>query len=152
MTAMPQAQARPELYIQRTLDAPRELVFRMWTEGEHLEKWSCPTGFTIPFSEGDIRPGGSFRTCMRAPDGTDHWLGGTYKEIVAPEKIAFTHAWQDENGNSEHETVVTVTLAEKDGKTLLTLHQAFFVSEASRDGHETGWNETLDQLERHLVQ
>lgn len=149
---IPKAETRPELFIRRTFDAPRELVFKAWTDGEHLRRWCCPTGFTIPFSEGDIRPGGAFRTCMRSPEGEDHWVGGVYTEIAPPEKIAFTHAWQDEAGKSEHETIVTITLKEDGGKTVLTLHQAFFLSEASRDGHRAGWEEALDQLERYLAQ
>ena len=152
MNAPPKTETRPELTIRRTFAAPRALVFSMWTDGDHLKRWCCPTGFTIPFSEGDIRPGGTFRTCMRSPQGEDHWLGGTYIEIVPDEKIVFTHTWQDEAGNSDHETVVTVTLADaKGGGTRLTLHQAFFASEASRDGHLEGWNETLDSLERYLA-
>lgn len=152
MNASAKAASRPELTIRRTFAAPRALVYKVWTDGEHLRRWCCPTGFTIPFSEGDIRPGGMFRTCMRSPDGTDHWLGGAYLELVENEKIVFTHAWQDEAGNSDHETTVTVTLADTaEGGTRLTLHQAFFASEASRAGHEDGWNETLDSLERYLA-
>ena len=145
------AETRPELTIRRNFDAPRELVFRCWTEPERLNRWCCPKGFTLPFSEGDIRPGGSFKTCMRAPDGTDHWLSGTYKEIAPPERLVFSHRWLNEKGEHEHETVVTITLREQDGKTQLTLHQAFFLSEASRDGHFEGWTETLDNLAEYLA-
>jgi uncharacterized protein YndB with AHSA1/START domain len=141
----------PELTISRTLDAPVDLVFRMWTDGEHLRNWCCPTGMTIPFSEGDIRPGGAFRSCMRAPDGAEYWLRGTYREIVPNERLVFTHAWLDEAGNPKHETVVTVTFAESgDGSTRLTLHQSFFLTGASRDGHRDGWNETFDNLAEYL--
>lgn len=139
-----------ELFVQRVFDAPRDLVFRMWTEHEHLKRWCCPTGFTIPFSEGEIREGERFRTCMRAPDGTDHWLGGQYREIKPPERLVFTHAWQDEHGRADHETLVTVTFEEQGEKTRLTLHQASFASAASRDGHREGWSETFDSLEQYL--
>lgn len=140
-----------ELHMTRTFDAPRKLVFEAWTKDEHLSRWACPTGMTIPVSEGDIRPGGWFRTCMRAPDGTEHWLSGNYREITPHERIVFTHAWHDESGEPGHETLVTVTLKETaDGKTHLTLHQAFFASKASRDGHEAGWSETLDNLAGYL--
>ncbi len=111
---------RPELVIRRSFDAPRELVYRMWTDPEHLQRWCCPTGFTITHSEGEIRVGGRFRTCMRSPEGKDHWLGGKYLELARPEKIAFTHAWEADS--PPHETVVTITLEERDGKTFLTLH------------------------------
>lgn len=144
--------AAAELVIRRRFAAPCELVFRAWTQGEHLARWCCPAGFTIPFSEGDIRPGGRFRTCMRAPDGTDHWLGGTYREIVPPETIVFTHSWEDADGRPQHETVVTVTLRPDGDATQLTLHQAFFATQASRDGHRGGWMQTLDKLEDYLSQ
>lgn len=143
-------QSDAELYISRHFDAPRELVFEAWTKPEHLNRWCCPTGFTIPVSEGDIRTGGHFRTCMRSPEGEDNWLSGTYREVAAPERIVFTHAWHDENGKPGHETVVTVIFKEEGGKTRLTLHQAFFASKASRDGHEGGWKQTLDNLASYL--
>ncbi len=142
----------PELVVERTLDAPRELVFQVWTQVEHLERWCCPTGFTIPFSEGEIREGGWFRTCMRSPDGEDHWLKGEYLEIVPPERLVFTHAWlSSKHGRAAHQTIVTLTLQAQGGKTRLRLHQAFFESEAARDGHRSGWQATLDELERYLA-
>ncbi len=142
---------RPELLIKRSFDAPRDLVFKCWTDPERLKRWCCPKGYTIPFSEGDIRPGGWFKTCMRAPDGTDHWLGGKYKEIVSPEKIVFSHGWLNDINETDHETTVTITLAADGDRTRLMLHQAFFVSEASRDGHRDGWEETLDNLAEYLA-
>src|SRR5262245_7544487 len=108
-----------ELCIERIFDAPRELVIRMWTDAAHLRRWCCPSGFTIPHSEGEIRVGGRFRTCMRSPEGENHWLSGTYREIAPPERLVFTHAWQDADGSSGHETIVTVTLEEQAGKTRL---------------------------------
>ncbi len=149
MNVPDQTQSRPELTIRRSFDAPRDLVYRMWTEPEHLERWCCPTGFTITHAEGDVREGGRFRTCMRSPDGEEHWLGGKYLELVRPEKVVFTHSW--ERDDAAPETIVTVTLEERAGKTQLTLHQAFFASVASRDGHLGGWEQTLDSLERHLA-
>lgn len=140
----------PKLVIRRIFDAPRELVYLVWTEPQHLERWCCPTGFTITHSEGEIRVGGRFRTCMRSPDGQEHWLGGKYLELVRPEKIAFSHTWEADS--PAHETIVTITLEERAGKTLLTLHQAFFTSAESRDGHRGGWEQTFDSLEKHLAE
>jgi len=151
MNAFSRHETRPSLTIRRTFDAPRTLMFKVWTDGEHLKRWCCPTGFTVPFSEGDIRPGGKFRTCMRSPQGEDNWLRGTYQDIVPHERISFTHSWENQDGSPQHETLVTITLADtEDGKTRLTLHQAFFLSDASRDGHLAGWNETLDELGKYL--
>ncbi|WP_309083271.1 SRPBCC domain-containing protein [Chelativorans sp.] len=143
-------QSDAELYITRVFDAPPALVFDAWTKPEHLSRWCCPTGFTLPYSEGDIRPGGWFKTCMRSPQGEDHWLSGTYREVTPPERLVFTHAWHDGAGQPGDETVVTVTLKGEGGRTRLTLHQAFFASKGSRDGHEAGWQETLDNLAAYL--
>ncbi|MCR4265721.1 SRPBCC domain-containing protein [Nitratireductor sp. ZSWI3] len=152
MNARTAAKADAELHINRTFDAPRALVFETWTKQEHLDRWSCPAGFTMPHSEGDIRTGGWFRTCMRSPDGQDHWLSGRYREVVPPERIVFTHAWHDENGEPGHETVVEVTFTETpDGRTRMSFHQAFFASKASRDGHEAGWTESFDKLDALLA-
>jgi uncharacterized protein YndB with AHSA1/START domain len=144
-------QTRPELTMKRIFDAPRELVYACWTEQEHMKHWFFPKDFTVPHSESNIRQGGSYRSCLRAPNGTDNWVGGVYKELTPPEKIVFTHAWQDEAGNAEHETLVTITLDELGNKTRLTFHQAFFLTESSRDGHEGGWTETFDSLETYLA-
>lgn len=143
--------AREELRIVRVFDAPRDVLFRLWTEHEHLTRWCCPRGFSIPSSQGDIRTGGSFRTCMRSPTGEEHWLGGTYLEVSPPVRLVFTHGWQDADGKVDHETQVTVTFEDLGDKTRLTLHQASFRTRASRDGHAEGWQETLDNLQGYLA-
>ena len=145
------ASAAPELTITRIFNAPRDLVFKAWTRKEHLDRWCCPRGFTIPWSEGELRSGGAWRACMRSPDGVEHRLGGIYRVIVENELLVFTHAWEDVTGKRGHETLVTVTFADRGGKTEVTLHQAFFESTESRDGHEGGWSESLDRLAEHLA-
>jgi len=146
------AAARPELTMVRSFAAPRELVFRAWTEPQMLGRWSCPRGFTLPFAESDISEGGAYRTCMRGPDGTDHWLGGVYREIASPSRLVFTHSWLDEDGRPEHETLVTVTFEETpDGATRMRFNQAFFPTESSRDGHRGGWSESFDKLDDLLA-
>ncbi len=137
------------LTLSRVLDAPRSLVFAAWTQKEHLDRWSAPGGLTIAFSEGDLRPGGKWRVCMRAADGIEHWLSGVYREIVPDELLVFTHAWEND-GTRGHETVVTVRFAYHDGKTKLTLEQSGFDSTASRDGHAGGWSDCLDILAGYL--
>ena len=140
-----------ELSIVRVFDAPRHLVFQAWTQKEHLDRWSAPKGFTIPFSEGELRPGGRWRCCMRAPDGSEHWLSGVYREIVENELLVFTHAWETD-GVRGHETVVTVRFSDQDGKTRVEFRQEFFDSIASRDGHAGGWAECFDLLADYLHQ
>jgi uncharacterized protein YndB with AHSA1/START domain len=141
----------PELAITRVFDAPRGLVFKVWTQPEHLVRWWGPRGFTTPSCRMDVRPGGPYRTCIRSPDGKEHWMRGAYREIVEPERLVFTFAWEDDAGRPGHETLVSVTFAEHDGKTKLTFRQAVFESVADRDSHQEGWSECLDRLGAYLA-
>jgi uncharacterized protein YndB with AHSA1/START domain len=135
-----------ELVLTRVFDARRELVFKAWTEREYLMQWSAPHGFTVTESDGELRAGGSYRAAMRSPEGEVHRLGGVYKEIVAPERLVFTHAWEGDDGKLGHATEVTVTLEDLGGKTKMTFRQTGFESAASRDGHQGGWSEAFGRL------
>lgn len=139
------------LVLTRVFDAPRELVFKAWTEREHVIHWMAPRGFTIPSCEADLRPGGAWSCSMRPTQGPDLLVQGVYREIVVPERLVFTHAWLDDKGKPGHETLVTVTFAERGGKTAVTLRQAVFESVESRDGHRGGWTECFDLLAEHLA-
>ncbi len=139
------------LVVTRLLDAPRELVFRMWTDPEHIARWWGPQGFTTTSLEMDIRPGGAYRAAMRSPEGTLYRRRGVYREIVPPERIAFTFAWEDAAGDLGHETLVTVTFAEHGGKTLLTLQQATFESVERCDDHRRGWTSCLERFAEYLA-
>jgi uncharacterized protein YndB with AHSA1/START domain len=143
--------AEPELLITRVLDAPPSLVFKVWTQPEHMVRWLGPKDFTAPSCEMDLRPGGAWRACIRSAEGTDHWMQGVYREVVEPERLVFTFAWEDQ-GQPGHQMLVTVTFAEQDGKTRLTFHQAPFESVESRDSHQSGWSECFDRLEDYLAQ
>ena len=134
-----------DLVIKRVFDAPRNLVWQAWTDPEKLKLWSAPKGFTIPIAEGELKPGGKWRSCMVTPDGKELWLGGEYREIVEPSHLVFTHAW-DNDGNPSPETLVTVTLVERGGKTEMTFHQTGFGSVDARNQHEHGWNSCFDRL------
>jgi len=135
------------LVLTRVFDAPRELVFRAWTEPAHLARWWGPAGFTLPVCTQDFRRGGAYRFCMRAPDGSDHWVWGVYREIVAPERLVFTWEREDAEGlRVGLNNVVTVTFAAQGRKTHLTLHHAAFQTVADRDDHEGGWSQTLERL------
>ena len=138
------------LVMQRVFNAPRDLVFKAWTDPKHLVHWSCPRAFTLTHCEGDLRPGGAWRSCMRASDGTELWLGGVYREIVTPERLVFTHAWDDRTGKPGHQTLVTITLAERHGKTEMTFRQTEFESVESRDGHRGGWTECFEKLTEYV--
>ncbi len=140
------ADAERQLTIRRTFDAPRELVFRAWTEPRLLAQWSCPRGFTFAENRGELRVGGSFFARMRSPEGTEHRLRGVYREIVPPERLVFTHCWVDERGTPGPETLVTVTLADRGGRTEMMFHQGLFASVDARAGHEQGWTSCFGRL------
>src|ERR1700687_5943436 len=101
-----------ELVITRIFDAPRELVFKAWSEPDRAIRWWGPHGFTTAHCEMDVRPGGAYRVCVRSPEGTEHWQRGICREVVEPERLVFTFAWEDAQGMPGHETVVSVTFAE----------------------------------------
>lgn len=140
-----------QLTITRVFDAPRSLVFKVWTQPEHFSRWLGPKDFTAIACHMNVQVGGMYRACIRSPEGNDHWMQGIYREVIEPERLVFTFAWEDENSRPKHETLVTVTFEEQDNKTLMTFQQAIFESTESRDSHNTGWSECFDRLEVYLA-
>lgn len=140
------------LVIERLFDAPRELVFACWIEPEHVARWMGPKGFTSSSLANDPRPGGHYRVHMVDPDGGEHWLQGVFREITPPERLVRTFCWADANGNPiRPETLLTVTFADVNGHTRLTLHQEVFESVAARDDHQRGWSGSFDRLAEYLA-
>ena len=84
-----------ELVLTRLIDAPREKLFRAWTDPELLRQWFAPLPYTTPTAELDVRPGGSSLIVMRAPDGTDMPLNGVYLEVIRNERLVFTNAYTE---------------------------------------------------------
>jgi uncharacterized protein YndB with AHSA1/START domain len=158
MSASTLASAGREVLITRLFDAPRELVFDAWTDPKQLARWYAPRGCEIEFRSIDPRPGGAFHSCIRTPDGHECWCRGVYRTINRPVQIVLTMVVSNEKGESvapvaagmdpewPSETVVTVTLVEKQGRTMLTLHQTVSESLAKRTGAHPGWLEMLDRL------
>ena len=147
-----------ELVVTRDFDAPRDLVFRAWTDPAQLMRWWAPNGFTTPSVTVDLRVGGVFHYCMRAPDGQDYWGIGVYRDIVPSEKIVYTDAFADAEGNqvppshygmsASHpaESLVTVTFTEHQGKTTVTLRHTVPDAVEERAGMAQGWTEMLQRL------
>jgi uncharacterized protein YndB with AHSA1/START domain len=139
-----------EVNLTRTFDAPRDLVFRAWTDPKHLAQWWGPHGFTNPVCEADVRPGGAIRIDMRGPDGVVYPMTGTFHEVVAPERLVFTSVAVGEGGKTLIKAMNTVTFAERDGKTTLTLNARVlelapeFAANAA--GMEEGWSQSLERL------
>lgn len=139
------------LVINRVFNAPRALVFKAWTEREHLMKWCAPHGFKVTHCEGELQAGGAWRSCMQSPEGEDLWLGGSYREVVENERLVMTHIWDEDAGRPPHATLVTITFADQDDdKTLMVFRQENFRSVASREGHEGGWTEAFERLSAYV--
>jgi len=140
-----------ELVITRVFDAPRCLVFRAWTDPELVVHWWGPQGFAPISCTMDPRPGGEWRRSMRAPDGSLRVARGVYREIVAPERLVFTYAWEEADGRPGRETLVSVVFVERGGRTELTLRQAVFETVTARDAHCGGWTSCLERFAEYLA-
>ncbi len=138
------------LTMSRRFAAPREAVFRAFTEESELVRWWGPEGFDVPELRLDPRPGGAWRTCMRAPDGELYCVGGIYRVFDPPERLVMTWTWESDS-MAGVETLVTLEFRESgEGTELILTHEGLPRSEAS-DKHAEGWTGCLDCLERHLA-
>ncbi|MDB6108503.1 MAG: hypothetical protein JWR69_253 [Pedosphaera sp.] len=145
------APAERVLILTRIFAAPRELVFKAWIDPKHMAKWWGPKGFTNPVCELDARPGGAILIHMQGPDAAAHPMRGTFHEIVEPERLVFTStAFEDKQGIPQLEVFTTITFAEQDGGTKLTLRVVVVRSTpelaAALAGMEQGWSESLVRL------
>lgn len=133
--------------LNRTLRAPRTLVFRAFVEPERMKLWWAPQGFRMLSCALDLREGGAWRMRIQSEEtGAVQTEVGTYREIREPERLVFTHAWVRSNGTLTLPTVVTVTFAERDGATEVAFNQADFVTQEACRSHEDGWSSSLAQL------
>ncbi len=147
--------AKKELKLTRVINAPRNLVFKAWTDPKQLCEWWGPKGFTNPVCRVDSRPGGSMYIEMKGPDGTVSPMNGNFKEVTEPDKIVFVSSPLDKNGQPLFEVLSTITFVDVEGKTKFSLHAEVskITSEATPylDGMDEGWNQTLDRLEELAV-
>jgi uncharacterized protein YndB with AHSA1/START domain len=134
------------LRIVRSFAAPREAVFRAWTDPRQLAKWWGPKGFTCPECDMDVREGGSWRTVMRSPEGTNHVVSGVYRKLDPPRLLSFTWAWSTD-GPRGHETVITVELTARGKATEMVFTQESFESVTARDLHNQGWTSAFECLD-----
>lgn len=153
-----------DLFITRIIDAPREMVWKAWTEPWRFMHWWGPKDYTSPVSKIDLRVGGFYLACMRSPDGKDFWSTGEYREIIEPERLVMTDSFADEYGNMvpasyygfrgryPMELLVTVTLEDLGDKTKLVLRHSGIdgIEDKDRDGMQQGWNESFDKLDGFL--
>lgn len=153
MTALNNVSVRTrdrELVMSRVFDSPQDLVFEVWAEPKHLANWAVPGNFTMAFCEVDFREGGSYRFCMSSTEGEDHWIWGTYSEIVETERIVFTLDNEELIGGPRSTSVVSVTFSAIGEKTKMTLRHGVFEFADDFTEHRTGWTECLDRLARYV--
>jgi uncharacterized protein YndB with AHSA1/START domain len=147
---MPEAPTAQEITLTRVYDAPRELVWRAWTEPEQLVEWWGPHGWSTPLDSVtmEVRPGGAFRLTSVSDEGVEMPVVGTYREVVEPERIVLEEPPEE----AWHEgSVSTVTFTDLgDGRTEMALHATIQTTDEMRQNAERGMTATLDRLAEHL--
>jgi uncharacterized protein YndB with AHSA1/START domain len=158
-----------ELVVERFFDAPRELVWKAWTDPERLMLWWGPAGVTMIVAKMEFRPGGVFHYAYRSPNGQEMWGKFVYREILAPERMVFINSFSDKEGNLTRspmsatwplEIMNTLTLSEIEGKTKLVLRGGPYSATeeehktytAARAGMQKGIAGTFAQLDSYLAQ
>lgn len=149
-----------EVRLSRVISAPRELVFRAWTERDMLQRWYAPHGCTLELVRMDVRVNGGFHHGIRGPAHTDCWIVGTFLEVVPPERLVYSHTFSDESGRRltpaqagrepdwPEEIVTTVTFDDLCGRTKVVIHQTVYEIFAKRTGAYPSWLQMLDRLEK----
>jgi uncharacterized protein YndB with AHSA1/START domain len=142
--------------IERTFNAPKELIWQMWTEAEHFKQWYGPQGFSIPVADMDLRVGGKRTVCMASPDGSmKMWTTGEFTEISPTDRLVYTESPADENGNVVSPaamgmpegypttTEVIVMLEAVGEQTKMVMTHAGMPADSGAGG---GWNQAFDKL------
>ncbi|HEV2329580.1 MAG TPA: SRPBCC domain-containing protein [Verrucomicrobiae bacterium] len=154
--------------ISRAFNTPRESVWKAWTDPERFRQWFGPKGCTVTDLKMELRPGGSSHCCVRPPNGGEMWGKFTYREIAEPERLVYAQHFSDRAGGiTRHplsptwplQMLTTVTFAEQNGKTVLTVHWAPLNAtdeerktfDSAHDGMNQGWGGSFDQLAEYLA-
>jgi uncharacterized protein YndB with AHSA1/START domain len=157
---MSDTNSKDAVVIERTFDAPQDLIWQMWTDPEHFQKWYGPKGFTVPVADMELRVGGKRLICMASPDGSmKMWTTGEYTEIVPNDRLVYTESPADENGNVVSPsamgmpegypamTEVTVSLEDLGGRTKMVMTHAGVPADSGAGG---GWTQAFDKLPDHI--
>jgi uncharacterized protein YndB with AHSA1/START domain len=144
-----------ELALTRLFNAPRDLVWKAWTQPEHFKNWFGPRGSSMPFCRMEARTGGSLHFLHRLEDGQEIWIKCRYEEVSAPARLVFTAHFSDAAGNRVErpgfflETRIEVTFREKGNQTEVIIHQTGLIAD---QGESEGWKQGLDRLDGVLSQ
>ncbi len=144
-----QLSAVPKLTIRRTFAASRARVFAAWADVEMLRRWIMP-GNRLTDVRWDPREGGSFRIAMIVPSGEEWAVGGVFSEVCAPERLAFTFRWEEDDPTQERDTFITIEFVDKGAQTEMIFIHEGLRDEASLDNHREGWTTWFDSLDRAL--
>lgn len=143
------------LVVSRVFAAPRAQVFQAWTSAHDIKRWFCPAGYSVPQAEVEFRVGGTFKVCMRSPEGKDHWTQGEFSEIVPNDRLVIDMHAIGEFDRPLFRAHTVVTLADVTGGTRLEVTQTYNLfdpsAEAMIQGAPRGWLQTLDRLEQELA-
>ncbi|AYG64998.1 MULTISPECIES: SRPBCC domain-containing protein [unclassified Rhizobium] len=134
-----------EIVLTRDIAAPRVLLFRLWTEPEHLMRWWGPQTTTASSVSIDLREGGAWRHCILTTEGREYWSHGRYLEIVPPQRLVFTFAWENQDGKPGHPMQVTVEFHELGEKTRLVFRKAELPDDTELRLQTGGWEQALDK-------
>ncbi len=143
--------------LSRVFAAPRETVFKAWSSADHIKRWFCPAGYSVPEAKVEMRVGGLFEVCMRSPEGVDHWTRGTFTEIMAPGRLAIDLRVVDPCGGGPLFSAYTEVNFRDDasGGTLMEVVQTYSLAGTAQademvKGAPEGWRQTLDKLEAEV--
>ncbi len=141
-----------DLTISRRIAAPPERVFALWADADHRRAWWAPKGFECAEFTHDFQPGGAWQARFVGTDtGRALWMGGSYHDITAPDRLVFSFAWLDDGVTPGDISVITVSFAPEGDGTRLMFHQSAFETVLSRDEHLDGWQDVLIRLERVVL-
>jgi uncharacterized protein YndB with AHSA1/START domain len=150
--------SKDAVVIERTFDAPINIIWQLWTQPEHFRQWYGPKGFTVPVAQLDVRVGGRHLICMemQTPDGSmKMWSTGEYTEVVPTERLVYTESMSDEHGNvisnseAPETTQVTVLLEDVGGRTRMVMTHAGVPN--TENGANSGWSQAFEKLVHYLA-
>lgn len=147
--------ATAPIKLSRIFQAPRATMFLVWSSADHVQRWFSPDGFTVPHADVQMRVGGPFILCMRAPDGTEYWIRGSFTEIRPDTRLVIDMLCTDGDGGAQFRAYTEVDFSDVPGGTRLEVTQSYTLIDPTKAwmlaGAPEGWRGTLDKLGREVA-